>query len=113
MKAKEIIKLFSEMSPDEEVWITYITKEEIVVKFEEMEYEDDKGNLIDTSKIVNDSVVKDIFGSIDNDEYLWERFNDSYNDACNHYAEKLIEEVKEDTDLWDTEGETNVTSKDD
>ena len=44
-----------------------------------------------------------IMGSLDNDDYLWERFNDTFTDTCVDVLNRLLQETKEDTELWDKE----------
>ena len=106
MKAKELAERFSAMNPDDEVWITYITKDDIQEAFSNVEYTDENDELIDTDKYVNDDVVSRVISSIDNDDYLWERFNENYNEACRDILDEVLAETKEaeqDTELWDTE----------
>ena len=106
MKVKEVIERFTAMKPDDEVWITYISKDDIAEAFSNMEYTDENDNLIETDKYVNDDVVKRVIESIDNDDYLWERFNENYNEACRDILDEVLTEAKEaeqDTELWDTE----------
>ena len=106
MKAKELAERFSAMKPDDEVWITYITKDDIAEAFSNMEYTDENDNLIETDKYVNDDVVRRVISSIDDDDYLWERFNENFNETCRDILDDVLGEVKEaeqDTELWDTE----------
>jgi len=107
MKAKDVAKLFSEMNPDDEVWITYITKGEVADTFVECEYTDENDNFIETAPYVTQAVVSEIFSAIDNDDWLWERFSETYGDTCREVLSRLIDEDKEDKELWDTEGETS------
>jgi Mg/Co/Ni transporter MgtE len=113
-KAKDLAERFSSMNPDDEVWVTYVTKDDIAEAFSQMEYTDENDEVIDTNKFVTDDVVKEIINSIDNDDYIWERFNENFNDSCRDVLSRLIGEVKEaesDTELWDTEGRTTNESK--
>jgi hypothetical protein len=113
MKAKELAERFSAMNPNDEVWISYITKDDIAENFSECEFTDENDNLIETDQFVTDDVVKEIVNSLDNDDYLWERFNENYTDTCREVLARLIDEKKEaeqDTDLWDTEGKPNDNS---
>jgi hypothetical protein len=113
-KAKDLAERFSSMNPDDEVWVTYINKDDIAEAFSQMEYTDENDEVIDTNKFVTDDVVKEIINSIDNDDYIWERFNENFNDSCRDVLSRLIGEVKEaesDTELWDTEGRTTNESK--
>ena len=106
MKAKDLAERFSSMNPDDEVWITYITKDDVAEAFNNMEYTDENDNLIETDKFVTNVVVKEIINQIDGDDYIWERFNENFSDSCRDVLSKLIDETKEaeqDTELWDTE----------
>ena len=111
MKVKEVIERFTAMKPDDEVWITYISKDDIAEAFSNMEYTDENDNLIETDKYVNDDVVSRVSYSINDDDYLWERFNETFNEACRSILDDVLEETKEaeqDTELWDTE-DTDVS----
>jgi hypothetical protein len=106
MRAKELAERFSSMNPDDEVWVTYITKDDIEEAFSSVEYTDENDELIETEKFVSNEVVKEVISSIDGDDYLWERFNENFNDTCRDVLARLIDEAKEaeqDTELWDTE----------
>ena len=106
MKAKELAERFSAMNPDDEVWITYITKDDIAEAFSNVEYTDENDEVIETDKYVSDDVVKEVISAIDGDDYLWERFNENFNDTCRDILADLINETdkaKEDVELWDTE----------
>ena len=101
MKAKEVAERFANMNPESEVWITYITKDDIAETFSECEYTDENDNLIDTEPYVTEAVVKEIVDNLDNDDFLWERFNENYSDTCREVLARLIDEDKEDRELWD------------
>jgi hypothetical protein len=103
MKASRAVEIFSGMNPDDEVWITYVTKDDVEQTFSDLEITDENDNLIETKQYVNNSVVESITSSLDNDDYLWERFNDTIRESCSEVLNKLIEEAKEDTELWDKE----------
>jgi len=107
MKAKELAERFSAMNPDDEVWVTYITKYDIAETFSECEYTDENDNLIDTEQYITESVIKEVIRQIDNDDSLWERFHENYADTCREVLVRLIDEDKQDKELWDTEGEPN------
>lgn len=115
MKAKDLVKIFSQLNPEEEVWATWITKENVIDRAVEFEITDEQDNLIDVKPLVDYlDVVKDIGNDIDNDDYLWERFNEGFDDSVRALLDELLkekEEVKEDTELWDLELEnTNVSN---
>ena len=97
------------------MWCTFITKDHVKDSFSECEYTDENDELIETENLVTDEAIKRVFDSIDDDDWLWERFNENYNDNCRGVLADLIDErnqAKEDTDLWDKE-QASVTSKDD
>jgi hypothetical protein len=103
MKAKEAVEIFSRMNPDDEVWITYMSKDDVAEAFEGQEITDENDNLIDTTPFITNGTVEMIMLSMDNDDYLWERFNDTFTDTCAEVLNKLLQEVKDDTELWDKE----------
>ena len=103
MLVKEIQKVFMGMNPNDEVWIHYITKDDIKDVFSNCEYTDENDNLIDTDPFVTDDVFQDITTQLDNDEYLWERFSETYNDICRDVLEKLLGQNETETDEVDDE----------
>ena len=103
MKAKEAVEIFSGMNPDDEVWITFMSKEDVAEAFEGQEITDENDNLIDTTPFITNGTVEMVMLSMDNDDYLWERFNDTFTDTCVEVLNKLLQEVKDDTELWDKE----------
>ena len=103
MKAKEAVEIFSRMNPDDEVWITYMSKDDVAEAFEGQEITDENDNLIDTKPFITNGTVEMVMLSMDNDDYLWERFNDTFTDTCAEVLNKLLQEVKDDTELWDKE----------
>ena len=103
MKAKEAVEIFSRMNPDDEVWITYMSKDDVAEAFEGQEITDENDNLIDTTPFITNGTVEMVMLSMDNDDYLWERFNDTFTDTCAEVLNKLLQEVKDDTELWDKE----------
>ena len=103
MKAKEAVEIFSGMNPDDEVWITFMSKEDVAEAFEGQEITDENDNLIDTTPFITNGTVEMVMLSMDNDDYLWERFNDTFTDTCAEVLNKLLQEVKDDTELWDKE----------
>ena len=110
MKASKAVEIFSAMKPDEEVWITYVTKDDVEENFSDFGIEDEQGNLLDVKPFVTNDTVERITDSLDNDDYLWERFNENFRDTCSEVLNELIAEKKEaeeDTELWDTEGVAN------
>ena len=116
MKAKEIIEILSKLNPDEEVWATWITKETIINSAKDYELTDEDDKLIDVETLLVNylDLVKEITNEVDNDDYLWERFNESVDEATKNLIIELSKErteAVEDTDLWDIEMEnTNVSN---
>lgn len=103
MKAGKLVELFKAMNPDDEVWITYLTKDDIAEAFSNVEYTDENDELIETNSFVNDGVVKIIMEQVDNNDYLWQNFNESFTDICRETLGEIIEEVRADKELWDKE----------
>lgn len=105
MLVKELIKSLSALNPDDEIWVTYVTKDDISENFSNLEFTDENDNLIDTDKYATNEALIEVCASIDTDDYLWERFSESLRDSCQDVLERLINKVKEaeqDTELWDT-----------
>jgi hypothetical protein len=111
MKASKAVEIFRVMNPDDEVWLTYVTKNDVEENFSDLGLEDEQGNLLDVKPFVTNNTVERITSSLDNDDYLWERFNDTFRDTCNEVLNELVDEVKEDTELWDTEGVTDESKR--
>ena len=107
MKASKAVEIFSSMNPDDEVWVSYVTKDDVEQTFSDLEITDENDKLIETKQYVTNNAVKVITSSLDNDDYLWERFNETFRETCVEVLNELIEEAKEDTELWDTEGVSN------
>lgn len=106
MLVKDLIKNLKQLKPDDEIWATYITKDDIAEKFNDIEPTDENGNFIDTNKYVTNEVLLEICSDVDSDEYLWERFSESFGESCSEVLYKKINQTKEaeqDTDLWDTD----------
>ena len=95
MKAKELAERFSAMNPNDDIWIAYITKDDIREAFSNVEYTDENDELINTDKYVTDEVVKEVISAIDGDDYLWERFNENFSDSCRDIIARLLDEAKE------------------
>ena len=106
MKASKAVEIFSAMNPDDEVWITYVSKDDVEENFSDFALEDEKGNLIDIKPFVTDHTVETITRSLDDDDLLWERFNENLRDTCSEVLNELIDEKKQaekDDELWDKE----------
>ena len=107
MKASKAVEIFSAMKPDDEVWVSYMSKDDVEEAFENQGITDENDNPIDTKPFVTNKTVERIISALDNDDYLWERFHDTFSDTCVEVLNDLLQEVKEDTELWDTEGVEN------
>jgi hypothetical protein len=114
MKASKAVEIFRDMNPDDEVWVTYVTKDDVEQNFLDFGLDDEQGNLLDVKPFVTSDTVERITSSLDNDDWLWERFNETFRDTCSEVLNELIEEKKkaeEDTELWDTEGVTDESER--
>ena len=47
MKAGKLVEIFKAMNPDDEVWVTYLTKDDVIEAFSNVEYTDENDELID------------------------------------------------------------------
>jgi hypothetical protein len=106
MKASKAVEIFSAMNADDEVWLTYVTKDDVAENFSDFALEDEQGNLIDIKPFVTNDTVIDVTRSLDNDDYLWERFSENLRDTCSEVLNELIDEKKKaetDDELWDKE----------
>jgi hypothetical protein len=103
MKASKAVEIFSAMKPDDEVWVSYMSKDDVEEAFENQGITDENDNVIDTKPFVTNGAVGRIMGALDNDDYPWERFNDTFTDTCVEVLNRLLKEVKDDTELWDKE----------
>jgi hypothetical protein len=80
-----------------------MSKDDVAEAFEGQEITDENDNFIDTKPFITNGTVERIMGSLDNDDYLWERFNDTFTDTCVEVLNNLLKEIKDDTELWDKE----------
>ena len=119
--AKELAKIFSDMNPDEKVWCIWVDRDELIDTINNSEMSDETDELITVDRdVITEDFLYEVMNSVDNAEYVWDRFNEELNDTTrdkfNSFLEeqkKLAEEELLDKDLWDTEGEESATSKDD
>lgn len=104
---KEIIGLLNELNPDDKIWAIWVDKNDLIDIIDNTEYTDNDGNLIEVNKeLINNDFLDDVMGSVDNADYVWERFNEELTDETRSKWEALHDEInkaKEDTDLWDKE----------
>ena len=110
MLVKDLIKNLKQLKPDDEIWASWVSRDDIEQEFANFEFEDSNGNLIDTDKYVTNDVITEVTSSLTDDDYLWERFSETLRETCQEVLERLINsvnEAEEDTDLWDTD-ETNA-----
>lgn len=112
MLVKEAIKHLKNLNPNDEIWLMWLDRDELVDKINEYEYTDENDNYVQVDRnIVTNSFAHDIWRALDTDDYLWERFNDTYTDMVTERMETYIKEnsneVSEveveqiETELWD------------
>jgi hypothetical protein len=68
MKASRAVEIFSGMNPDDEVWLTYVTKDDVEETFSDFALEDEQGNLLDVKPFVTSKTVEDVTRSLDDDD---------------------------------------------
>lgn len=104
---KEVIDYLSALNQDDKIWAIWVDKEELAQIITDTEYEDENGNLIEVKpKEISNDFLEDVMQSVDNAEYVWDRFSDEVRDEARSQWEKIhakITEAKEDADLWDKE----------
>jgi hypothetical protein len=104
---KEVIDVLSTLNQDDKIWAIWVDKEELAQILTDGEYEDENGNLIEvTPKEITNDFIEEVMGSVDNSDYVWDRFADEVRDTTREKWETLhekVNEAKEDTDLWDKE----------
>ena len=101
MRAQNLVDIFSALDPNEEVWITWLTKAQVTDMFSEIDYRDENDDPIDLTPLITDDVVKEVYESIDNQDYVWEQFNETYCDIVRDKADELIEQNNKDKELWE------------
>ena len=114
-EAKSLVKTFTEMKPDEKVWATWIDRSEIIDKVQEqLDYQfDDETNVeeVKAEQIVTEEFIDTVFNSINDDDYLWERFNENFSETISDLVIEKLKEIEEDKELWDTGKDKNdITS---
>ena len=104
---KEIIDLLSNLNPNDKVWAIWVDKNELIDIIQDTDYQDKEGNSIELDeKLINNDFLSDVMSSVDNADYVWDRFNEELRDETRSKYEALLEELdkaKEDTNLWDKE----------
>lgn len=107
MKVSRLIDYLKELEPDTEVWAVWQTPDELIERFNQLELTDDNDDLIEyTDEELPKEVTTDIFNSLDNEEYLWQTYNETFDEIVRdrimgHIIRK--QEAKDDTELWDKE----------
>ena len=104
MKVKDLKAIIKNNKPDDEIWLTYITKADIKQAFVDFEYTDENDELIEVDNLVTNEVVVRVMNEIDNDDYLWERFHETFNDICRQVLDDLLKDKELDineNELWD------------
>jgi len=104
---KEIIHILSALNQDDKIWAIWVDKNELIDIIQDTDYTDSDGNPIELKKeLINNEFLNDVMSSVDNADYVWDRFNDELRDETRNKYEHIINKVveaKEDTDLWDKE----------
>lgn len=104
---KEVINLLSELNQDDEIWATWVGKSDLIDIIVETDYTDNLGNSIELDEnLITNSFLHDVMASVDNAEYVWDKFHEELTDSTRDKYEGLIHnkmEAVEDTELWDTE----------
>ena len=77
MLVKDLIKNLKQLKPDDEIWASWVSRDDIEQEFANFEFEDSNGNLIDTDKYVTNDVITEVTSSLTDDDYLWERFSET------------------------------------
>lgn len=112
--AGDLAKVFLAMEKDEPIFIAYLTKEDVVEKLEGFDLDDEEENPIDPSSLVTNDFAEKVFSGIGDNDYLWERFNETFTDLVYDLAKEEKEETtgeQLEEELWDTETEkTNVSA---
>lgn len=105
--AKQLVEVFMSMKPESKVWATWIDKEEVIDKVQEQldNLDEGEGEGITAEKIVTDDFFDSVMDSLNNDDYLWERFGESFTETVYEMAQQAIKEIETDKELWDTETE--------
>jgi hypothetical protein len=115
-KAKFLAEVFSAMNPDTNVFCIYIDKDDVSEKVNDYLENLDENEIElygnpSAETLVTPSFVEDVGDSIGNDDYLWERWNESFADTVYELLKDRLDEIKEDKELWDTETEKTDESR--
>lgn len=111
MKVKKILESLSKLDPETEVWANWLAPDDVVEQINNAEYEDENGEVIQVTETnLPKEVLVNIFNEIDNDEYLWDKFSETFSEVTSNVFMDYIKDKQqaiEDTELWDREGEEN------
>ena len=104
---KDIINLLSALNQEDEIWCMWVDKNELIDIIVDTDYTDNEGNPIEVNKeLINNEFLNEVMSSVDNADYVWDRFSEELRDETRNKYEHIINKVveaKEDTDLWDKE----------
>lgn len=106
MLVKEAIKHLKNLDPNDEIWLTWLDKDELIEKINEYDYRDENDNPIEVDRtIVTNSFAHDIWRALDTDDYLWERFSDTYTDMITEHMETYIKSISSEVEIEVVEAE--------
>jgi hypothetical protein len=109
---KEVIDILSALNQDDKIWAIWVDKEEIAQVITDFEYDDENGNLLEvTPKEITNDFLEEVMGSVDNAEYVWDRFADELRDVTRDKWEELhnkITEAKEEANKTELEANKRV-----
>jgi hypothetical protein len=104
---KDIINLLSALNQEDKIWCMWVDKNELIDILRDTDYTDNEGNPIELNKeLINNEFLDAVMSSVDNADYVWDRFGEELRDETRNKYEHIINKVveaKEDTDLWDKE----------
>jgi hypothetical protein len=108
---EEMIKILSRLDPKEPLWCIWVNKAELVEIINDSELTDETDNFIKVDKdSLSDDFFSDVMTSVDNADYVWERFNDDLRETTiEKFKDSIVEEINAqiEADLW--EGEADVS----
>lgn len=109
MRAKEVIEIFSKLDPNEIVWITWSDKKEVINFLLEADLTDKDDNPYEKDRIeqiVDDNFMLEVKDQLGNEDSLWEKFSESYDEIVRELfldEIRIIEENEIEKELWDKE----------
>lgn len=110
--AKYWAEIFSEMKPDELLWVTYTDKSDLADEVdvhanEIIGLDDDDNPLIefDVDKDFTDDLFRNILEKISADDHVWEVYSTTVDECMreviDEYVNKKCEVVTDDKELWE------------